>query len=101
MVADEVSLVESAGCLCNDVVVIDLALVRGDAVELVRRVRGCVPDARIVVLSADGQSSVVQSVADAGADAFIVKPAIAGDLLVAIDAVLSGRKYVSRTANIR
>jgi two-component system secretion response regulator SsrB len=95
MVADEVSLFESAGRLKSDVAVIDLALARGNAIDLVRRLHNCFPGMRIIVISMHDGSSVSRSVLEAGADAFVAKRAIATDLLLAADAVLAGQRFVS------
>ena len=95
MVADEVSLFESAGRLHNDLTVVDLALSRGNGLELVRRLRSSFPEMKVIVVSVHDQSSVSRSILDAGADGFVCKRAIATDLLAAADAVLAGGQYVS------
>jgi DNA-binding NarL/FixJ family response regulator len=98
MVADEVSLFESAGRLQNDLAVVDLALSRGNSIELVRRFRDRFPKMKMIVVSVHDQSSVRQSVLEAGADGFVLKRALATDLLTAIDVVLSGQRYGSPEA---
>ena len=95
MVADEVSLFESAGRLQSDLAVVDLALSRGNALELIRRFRDRFPAMKMIIVSVHDQSSVSRSVLEAGADGFVVKRAIATDLLPAADAVLAGQRYVS------
>jgi DNA-binding NarL/FixJ family response regulator len=95
MVADAVSLFESAHRLQSDVAVVDLALSRGDGLELVRRFRKSFPSMKLIIVSSHDQWSVSRSVLDAGANAFVVKRAIATDLLAAADAVLAGQRYVS------
>jgi DNA-binding NarL/FixJ family response regulator len=95
MVADEVSLFESAGRVRSDLAVVDLALSRGNGLDLVRRLRGRFPDMKLIVVSVHDQSSVSRSVMEAGADGFVVKRAMATDLLPATDAVLAGQRYVS------
>jgi DNA-binding NarL/FixJ family response regulator len=95
MVADEVSLFESAGRLQSDLAVVDLALSRGNALELVRRFRGRFPTMKMIIISVHDQSSVSRSVLEAGADGFVVKRTLATDLLAATDAVLAGQRYVS------
>jgi two-component system nitrate/nitrite response regulator NarL len=95
MVADEVSLFESARRLQSNLVVVDLALSRGNALELVRRLRGRFPTMKMIIVSVHDQSSVSRSVLEAGADGFVVKRAIATDLLAATDAVLAGQQYIS------
>jgi DNA-binding NarL/FixJ family response regulator len=98
MVADEGSLFESAGRLHNDLAVVDLALSRGNGLELVRRLRGRFPEMKLIIVSTHDQSILSRSVLDAGANGFVVKRALATDLLAAIDAVLAGAEYVSPTA---
>ena len=95
MVADEVSLFEIASRLQSDLAVVDLALSRGDAIGLVRRFRDQFPHTKVIVVSIHDEVSVSRSVLDAGADGFVVKRAIATDLLPATDAVLAGDRYVS------
>jgi DNA-binding NarL/FixJ family response regulator len=98
MVADEVSLFESAARLGTDLAVVDLGLARGNGIELVRRFHASFPNTRMIVVSIHDQSSVSRSVLEAGADGFISKRAIATDLLAATDAVLMGNRYVSPAA---
>jgi DNA-binding NarL/FixJ family response regulator len=95
MVADEVSLFESAGRLQSDLAVVDLSLSRGGGLELVRRLRASFPTMKLIVVSVHDHASLSRSVLDAGADGFVTKRAIATDLLAAADAVLAGVRYVS------
>jgi DNA-binding NarL/FixJ family response regulator len=95
MVADEGSLFETAARLQSDLAVVDLTLGRGDGVDLVRRFKVRFPNTRMIVVSVHDQPTVSRSVLEAGADGFIVKRAIATDLLPAADAVLAGSRYVS------
>jgi two-component system secretion response regulator SsrB len=95
MVADEVSLFESAGRLHGDLAVVDLALSRGSGLDMVRQLRGRFPTMKLIIVSVHDQSNVCRSVLEAGADAFVLKRAIATDLLAAADAVLAGSRFVS------
>jgi len=95
MVADETSLFESAGRLHSDLAVVDLALSRGSGLDLVRRLRARFPEMKLIIVSAYDQPSVGCSVMEAGANGFVVRRAIATDLLAATDAVLAGQPYVS------
>jgi DNA-binding NarL/FixJ family response regulator len=49
----------------------------------------------VIAIGVHGQSSVGRSVLAAGADGYVVKHAIATDLIAATDAVLDGKQYVS------
>lgn len=95
MVADEVSLLESAGRLQSDLAIVDFALSRGNTLELVRQLHSRFPKMKVIIVSVHDQSSVSRSVLEAGADEFVVKRALATDLLAAAEAVLAGRRYVS------
>src|SRR5262245_4135614 len=76
MVADEVSLFESAGRLQSELAVVDLALSRGNGLELVRRLRDRFPEMKLIIVSVHDQSILSRSVLEAGANGFVVKRAI-------------------------
>ena len=98
MVADEVSLFHIARRLQSEVAVVDLALSRGNGLELVRQFRDRFPEMKLVIVSVHDQPSVSRSVLEAGAHGFVARRAIATDLLAATDAVLAGQRYVSPSA---
>jgi DNA-binding NarL/FixJ family response regulator len=95
MVADAASLFESARRLQSDLAIVDLALSRGGGLDLVRRFRDAFPTMKLIIVSAHDHTSVSNSVLEAGANGFVVRRAIATDLLAAADAVLAGCRYVS------
>ena len=87
MVADEVSLIEAAGRLQPDVAVVDLSLARDSHLSWLHALRDRCPDLKLIVLSVHDEASVREAVMRAGADAFVLKRAIATDLLPAVAAV--------------
>ena len=91
MVADETSLVDAASRLLPDVAVVDLSLARERGLGWLRAVRERCPDLKIVVLSVHDEQSVRRAAMDAGADAFVLKRAIATDLLAAVEDVRGDR----------
>ena len=95
MVADEVSLLESATRLSAALSVVDFSLTRGEGIGLVRRLRVRCPEMKMIVISVQDEPSVSRSVLEAGADGFVLKRAMATDMLPAVDAVLAGLRYVS------
>jgi DNA-binding NarL/FixJ family response regulator len=95
MVADEPSLQESAVRLQPSIAVVDLALTRGDGLGVVRRLRARCPDLRLILLSLHDEASACRATLEAGANAFVLKRAIATDLLPAIEAVQAGKIYIS------
>jgi DNA-binding NarL/FixJ family response regulator len=95
MVADENSLVESAERIRPTLVVVDLSLGSGGSISWLRRLLEQSPASKVIVLSVHDEPTVVQSVLEGGASGFVLKRAIASDLLAAVDAVLAGERYVS------
>ena len=87
MVADEASLLEGAGRLQPDVAVVELALAKDSGVGWLRELRQRCPELKVIVLSVHDEQSVRRAAMDAGADAFVLKRAIATDLLLAVDSV--------------
>jgi DNA-binding NarL/FixJ family response regulator len=95
MVADETSLLESAKRLSANLAVVDMSLAREDGFGLLRRLRELCPTLKLVVISAHDETSVSQSALAAGADGFVFRRSIATDLLLAVDAVRVGQRFVS------
>lgn len=91
MVADLPSLAESAERLQPDLVVVDLSLTRDGSLLWLRRVRERCPEMKLIVLSVYDEPSVRRAVMMAGADGFVLKRAIATDLLPAVEAVMAGQ----------
>ena len=87
MVADEASLLEGAGRLQPDVAVVDLSLARDSGLDWLRALRQRCPELKVIVLSVHDEQSVRRAALEAGADAFVLKRAIATELLAAVDAV--------------
>ncbi len=95
MVADENSLFESARRLQPTLAIVDLSLTHGDILRSLQRLRARCPGLKVIVLSVHDEPSVCRAAMEAGADGFIVKRAIATDLLPGMDAVMDGNQYVS------
>lgn len=81
--------------LAPDVVIVDLSLVHGDGLELVRDVHAQRPDLPMLVLSMHDELIYGERLLAAGASGYIMKHAASDQLLVALRRVLSGGVYVS------
>ncbi|HEO72262.1 MAG TPA: response regulator [Candidatus Hydrogenedentes bacterium] len=57
-----------------DAVLLDITMPEKDGLEVLREIRGKHPDARVVMLTALGQQSIVLEAIKAGARDFVVKP---------------------------
>jgi len=95
MVADEASLLEGTDRLRPDVAIVDISLARGSGLSWLRALRQRCPEVKVIVLSVHDEQSVRHAAMDAGADAFVLKRAIATDLLAAVD-VVRGSGVVKR-----
>ena len=91
MVADKASLLEGAVRLQPDLAVVDLSLARGSGLDWLRELRRRCPTLKVIVLSVHDEQSVRSAAIEAGADAFVLKRAIATDLVPAVDAVRRGQ----------
>jgi two-component system chemotaxis response regulator CheY len=69
-------------------VLLDLVMKGMYGLEVLAKLRELDPGARVIVLSADIQTSSRQMVNDAGAAAFLNKPVAPADLLAAVSGVL-------------
>jgi DNA-binding NarL/FixJ family response regulator len=101
MVADEGSLIEGAGRLQPEVAVVDLSLARDAGLGWLQALRQRCPDLKVIVLSVHDEQSVRRAAMEAGADAFVLKRAIATELLSAVDAVRGGRSAEASAGNTR
>ena len=88
MVADEASLAEAADRIRPGVAVVDISLAQAGGLGWLRALRQRCPEVKVIVLSVHDEQSVRRAAMDAGADAFVLKRAIATDLLAAVESVL-------------
>ena len=85
-----------AQALRPDVVVMDLAMPVLGGLEATQRLSESCPDARVVVVSMHGTTEHVARAFRAGARAFVLKESAGKEVLNAVRAAHTGRRYVSR-----
>jgi DNA-binding NarL/FixJ family response regulator len=93
--ADGLEAVRAAARLLPDVVVIDLAMPRMNGLEAAREIHARAPHTRVVVLSMYSSAEHVFHALQAGAAGYVLKEAASQELLAAVRAVHSGRRYLS------
>jgi DNA-binding NarL/FixJ family response regulator len=86
---------ELIGTLRPDVVVTELHLVDGSAVQLIEQIRENVPNVAILVLTAVRARDAAAAVRKAGALGYLLKDQGREELLAALRAVVAGRWYRS------
>lgn len=96
--ADGVEALEAAVRTRPDVVVTDLSMPRMSGMELVRRLRDALPEARILVLTMHHEDEYVLQAVRAGATGYLVKDSAARDLIDAVRSLMAGRGYFSPQA---
>ena len=95
--ADGVEAVQKAQGLQPDLILLDIHLPRMNGFEVARRVRALSPSARLLFISQESSSDIVRKALSLGADGYIQKLSAGTDLLPAIDAVLAGQRFLSRS----
>jgi DNA-binding NarL/FixJ family response regulator len=91
MVADEASLLEAAIRLRPDVAVVDLSLAQDGSLDWLQALRQRCAGLKVIVLTVHDEQSVRRAAIEAGADAVVLKRAIATELLAAVDVLRQGR----------
>jgi two-component system, NarL family, invasion response regulator UvrY len=79
-----------------DVVVMDIALPGVSGIEGMRRILARKPTARVLMFSMYEDAIFVRRALDAGASGYLTKASAPRTLVEAVDAVASGRRYLSR-----
>lgn len=95
MVADRPSLVEGAQRLQPVLLLIDLALADGRLPQLMAELQRQAPGSRTLLLSDHDDPRADAAALAAGAAGVVHKGTLATDLSLAVDAVLSGRRFTS------
>lgn len=93
--ADGIEAVEKAEVLLPDLIVLDLALPKLHGLEVARRIRKVSPECKILFVSQESSSDVVQEALRLGALGYVVKTLAASELLAAVDAVRQGKRFLS------
>lgn len=86
--------VQKARELQPDLILMDIGLPKLNGIEAAKRIRRLAPQSKLIFVSQESDSDVVQETFRLGARGYVHK-ALAFDLLSAIEAVLQGKRFVS------
>lgn len=78
-----------------DVVLLDIAMPGPSGIEVARVIRQLDMDTRILMLSSIDRKETIEQAINAGANGYLLKDFILGELLAALEAVLLGERYLS------
>jgi DNA-binding NarL/FixJ family response regulator len=95
--SDGLEGLQKAEELQPDLILLDISLPKLNGIELARRVRRLVPKAKILFLSSNADPDVIRAAFCAGGAGYVLKMDAGGSLLDAMEAVLLGKQFVSRS----
>ena len=93
--ADGVEAVQKAEELKPDLILLDVGLPRLDGIQAARRMLAHDPGSRILLVSEHQSLDIAQAALGAGARGYIVKSDTARDLLLAMEAIVEGKRFMS------
>src|SRR5262245_40910656 len=95
--ADGASAVEQARTLRPDLTVLDVTLPSLNGIEAAQRILAENPASRILFLSEHRSGEIVDAAIATGARGYVVKGDAARELFTAMEAVINGRSFTSRS----
>ncbi|RXR08482.1 response regulator [Pseudoxanthomonas composti] len=98
--ADGVSAVAAAQECEPDVVVVDISMPRLNGIDVIRRLRSDVPQARVLVLTMHEENEYVLHAVRAGASGYLLKEAATAELIAAVRNLHAGRGHFSPQAAV-
>jgi DNA-binding NarL/FixJ family response regulator len=94
-VADGLAAVQQAEEGRPDLILLDIGLLKLNGIEAARRIRRNDPLSKILFLTQESSSTIVDEAFHLGAQGYILKLDVGKEILLGIDAVLRGEKFVS------
>ena len=95
-VGDGVEAIEKAAELRPDLILLDIGLPSMDGIEAARRISSISPRSKIIFLSQEHSAEIVREALDTGACGYVVKADAGTELMIAVDVVLKGGKFVGK-----
>jgi DNA-binding NarL/FixJ family response regulator len=96
-VSNGLEAVQKAVELRPDLILLDIGLPGLNGIEAARQIRNLVPESKIIFLTQESSPDVVQEAFRLGAWGYVVKANAASDLLVAVEAAVSGKPFPGGT----
>ena len=93
--SDGIEAIQKAGGYEPDLVILDVGLPKLNGIEVAKRVRQLLPRSHIVFLTQEHSPAVVTACLTAGGLGYVCKLKAHGELLTAVTASLTGRRFVS------
>jgi DNA-binding NarL/FixJ family response regulator len=94
--SDGAAAVQKAEELSPDLILLDIGLPRMSGIHAAREIFKLLPNVKIIFLTQESDRDVVQETLRMGAKGYVLKARAANDLIPAMEAVLQGKRFVSR-----
>ena len=95
-VSDGLDAVQKARELQPDLILLDIGLPKLNGLEAARQIQVLAPYSKIVFLTESHDPDVAAEALQTGGQGFVVKADAKEELLAAVDAVLEGKRFLSR-----
>lgn len=94
--ADGLETIQKAEELQPDLILLDISLPKLNGIAAARQIRKLAPKSKILFLSENTSAETVEEALGTGASGYVVKSDAGMELLGALEAVIQGRRFVSR-----
>jgi DNA-binding NarL/FixJ family response regulator len=95
--ADGLEAVQKAEEFQPDLILLDISLPGLNGIEAAGSIHKIAPDSKILFVSENRDSDIAAAALDAGGNGYLVKSDGATELLVAVETVLHGKRFISST----
>jgi DNA-binding NarL/FixJ family response regulator len=92
---DGLEAIQKAVELKPDLILLDIGLPTLNGLEAARQIRKLVPESMVIFFSQESSADVLQEALRIGAWGYVVKVGAETELLTAVEAVISGKRFVS------
>ena len=94
-VEDGRALIQAAGCLKPDVILLDISMPLLNGLDAGREIKKTMPDCKLLFLTMHASPTYATEALKAGGSGYLLKQSAASELRVAIEAILNGQTYLT------
>ena len=94
---DGLEAIQKAVEMKPELILLDIGLPTLNGLEAARQIRKLVPESKVIFFSQESSADVLQEALRIGAWGYVVKVGAETELLTAVEAVISGKRFVSST----